>query len=120
MAAERLTKARLAQILSMLVLLTIAFTWRTFNHNVVPEVVCQVNQQCIITLAEQKVDVRAKLVGNALDILKKKAISLQVLSANDVLTENDRTWTIHFDTLPTTIMFTSAHDNTQALVKYTR
>ncbi|MCJ2376600.1 hypothetical protein LNL84_07095 [Vibrio sp. ZSDZ34] len=119
MAAERLTKARLAQILAMLTLLVIAFTWRTFNHNVEPKVECQVNEQCIISISDNKIDVRAEFDGKSFSIPKVKGIRLQPSSTNNVLINNNQKWTIEFNALPVNVVFISDIDNQQKLVSYT-
>jgi hypothetical protein len=119
MAAERLTKARLAQILAMLTLLVIAFTWRTFNHDMEPKVECQVNKQCIISISANKIDVGAKFDGNALSISKVKGLGLQLSSTNNVLINNDQKWTIELNSLPVSVVFISDIDSQQKLVNYT-
>ncbi len=55
MAAQKLTKARLIQILATMILLLVAFFWRTFEHsqrkNVdnEPSLICKINQTCQLT-----------------------------------------------------------------------
>ena len=50
MAAEKLTKARLVQILIIFSVLATAFTWRTFQHEPQKNTgsICQIDQSCII------------------------------------------------------------------------
>ncbi|SON48625.1 hypothetical protein [Vibrio tapetis] len=56
MAAEKLTRARLAQIIVMLLILVAAFTWRTFQHKVYTLSKCSVNK-CEFVFAQKNVSV---------------------------------------------------------------
>lgn len=55
MAAEKLTKARLAQILFMMVVLVIAFTWRSVTHSN-KEVLCDAEQNCTVQIDQLKIE----------------------------------------------------------------
>lgn len=46
MAAEKLTKARLAQILITLLVLISAFLWRTFSHESGTHITCGMEKPC--------------------------------------------------------------------------
>ena len=46
MAAEKLTRARFAQIIIMLTLLIAAFIWRTMTHNEHGNVECELKPSC--------------------------------------------------------------------------
>ena len=46
MAAEKLTRGRFAQIIIMLTLLIVAFTWRTIDHDPTIEIVCTEQSKC--------------------------------------------------------------------------
>ncbi|CAM4154475.1 hypothetical protein [Vibrio neonatus] len=53
MAAEKLTKGRLIQIIVTFSVLIIAFSWRTFTHdqsNVIKKMECNIEESCRITL----------------------------------------------------------------------
>lgn len=50
MAAQRLTKGRLIQIIVMLIILIIAFTWRTILYQS-PSYQCEHQQMCVIPFA---------------------------------------------------------------------
>ncbi|WP_413284441.1 hypothetical protein [Vibrio sp. MA40-2] len=47
MAAEKLTRARLAQILFMMLLLVSAFIWRSVTHSN-HEVLCKIKKNCLV------------------------------------------------------------------------
>jgi len=57
MAAEKLTKHRLAQILITLCLLVIAFFWRTLTYTDTDSVKCVVKPNCSIFVNGQKITV---------------------------------------------------------------
>ncbi|MCL9783271.1 hypothetical protein M9194_17720 [Vibrio sp. S4M6] len=46
MPAQKLTKGRLAQISLMLVVLLVAFFWRTFSYDQVEKLRCNINSSC--------------------------------------------------------------------------
>ena len=57
MAAEKLTKHRLAQILITLTLLVIAFFWRTITYTEVSTVTCKPQPNCSVFVNGQKITV---------------------------------------------------------------
>lgn len=60
MAAQKLTKARLIQILVMLSLLIIAFFWRTATHSQQNKVTCNLQQTCTFNVKGSEFSVVAK------------------------------------------------------------
>lgn len=52
MAAEKLTKARLAQILITLLVLISAFLWRTFSHESGTHITCGMEKPCQFDIEE--------------------------------------------------------------------
>lgn len=56
MPAQKLTRARLIQILLMLTLLLIAFFWRTATHHIQPMISCQKYSECVIHLEQQRLE----------------------------------------------------------------
>jgi len=57
MAAEKLTKHRLAQILLTLILLLVAFFWRTITYQELDYVSCDPAPKCSLFVNEQKITV---------------------------------------------------------------
>ncbi|WP_165309911.1 hypothetical protein [Vibrio ziniensis] len=57
MAAEKLTKHRLAQIVVTLTLLLIAFFWRTITYREVSTVICNPQPNCSVFVNNQKITV---------------------------------------------------------------
>ncbi|PNH93754.1 hypothetical protein [Vibrio diazotrophicus] len=57
MAAEKLTKHRLAQILITLTLLVIAFFWRTITYTEVSTVTCKPQPNCFVFVNNEKITV---------------------------------------------------------------
>ncbi|MGV3000998.1 hypothetical protein [Vibrio sp. E150_018] len=88
MAAEKLTKARLVQILIIFSILVTAFTWRTFQHQPQQntDTVCQINQNCTIKvddielsiLFERETDNSLTILAQPLD--RKNKIKLRELT----------------------------------------
>lgn len=63
MAAEKLTKQRLIQIVFMLAILSIAFVWRTVTYTEVKTVECKGEQQCSVTVSSQKLTITRTALG---------------------------------------------------------
>ncbi|MFV0446897.1 MAG: hypothetical protein ACK5MF_00250 [Vibrio sp.] len=57
MAAEKLTKHRLAQIAVTLIVLLTAFFWRTFTYTEVTTVICNPQPNCSVFVNDQKITV---------------------------------------------------------------
>lgn len=57
MAAEKLTKARLAQILITLLVLISAFLWRTFSHESGTHITCGMEKPCQFDIEGKRVTV---------------------------------------------------------------
>ncbi|HDZ9461962.1 hypothetical protein [Vibrio cholerae] len=57
MAAEKLTKARLAQILITLLVLISAFLWRTFSHESGTLITCGMEKPCQFDIEGERVTV---------------------------------------------------------------
>ncbi|HAS8546858.1 hypothetical protein JKP28_10260 [Vibrio vulnificus] len=54
MPAQKLTKARLAQILIMLTILVVAFIWRSLSYQPLEEIDCSQKERCELTLDNSK------------------------------------------------------------------
>lgn len=95
MAAEKLTKARLVQILIIFSVLATAFTWRTIQHQPQKntDIVCQVAQRCIIKvddielsmLFERKADDSLTITPQVIDSNNKTTLDALTLSSSAIL-----------------------------------
>lgn len=95
MAAEKLTKARLVQILIIFSVLATAFTWRTFQHQPQQntDTTCQIDQTCTIKvddielsmLFERKADDSLMITSQAIDSNNKNKLDALTLSSSATL-----------------------------------
>lgn len=95
MAAEKLTKARLVQILIIFSVLATAFTWRTIQHQPQKntDIVCQVAQSCTIKVDdielsitfERKDDDSLTITTQAIDSNNKTKLDALTLSSSAIL-----------------------------------
>lgn len=95
MAAEKLTKARLVQILIIFSVLATAFTWRTIQHQPQKntDIVCQVAQSCTIKvddielsmLFERKTDDSLTVTPQIIDSNNKTKLDALTLSSSAIL-----------------------------------
>ncbi|MCF7353400.1 hypothetical protein [Vibrio sp. CK2-1] len=95
MAAEKLTKARLVQILIIFSVLATAFTWRTFQHQPQQstDTVCQIDQNCTIKvddielsmLFERETDDSLMILAQPVDSKTKTKLQDLTLSSSAIL-----------------------------------
>ncbi|WCE31305.1 hypothetical protein [Vibrio sp. SCSIO 43137] len=105
MAAEKLTKARLVQILVMMALLISAFTWRTITH-VKEDVACFVPNPCNISVGGQKIAFNPDEImpGNtSYQMVSKDGLNLQIESGEGVVKMTAERTIIHFTSQQVTL-----------------
>lgn len=95
MAAEKLTKARLVQILIIFSVLATAFTWRTFQYQPQQntDTACPIDQTCTIKvddielsmLFERKADDSLTITSQAIDSYSKTKLDALTLSSSAIL-----------------------------------
>lgn len=95
MAAEKLTKARLVQILIIFSVLATAFTWRTFQHQPQQntDTACQIDQTCTLKvddielsmLFERQADDSLTITSQAIDSYSKTKLDVLTLSSSAIL-----------------------------------
>ncbi|CAV18621.1 MULTISPECIES: hypothetical protein [Vibrio] len=70
MAAQKLTKGRLVQIIVMLVILIAAFTWRTVTYDNDETVNCIISKPCQITIDKHNVLISGDNLGYSIETSK--------------------------------------------------
>ena len=116
MAAEKLTRARLVQILIIFSVLATAFTWRTFQHqpHKNTDTVCQINQNCTIKVDDIELSMLfERETDNSLTILAQPFDSktkLQGLTLNSSVTFDNKS---HQLEQQINIKITSSIDNSR-------
>ncbi len=90
MAAQKLTKARLAQILIMLSLLVIAFFWRTFTYETNSTVDCSQKQRCDVTIGTEKVVITKRTDGFSLELKENSSIKIDLNQGGNFLEVDDK------------------------------
>lgn len=116
MAAQKLTKARLAQIIIMMSVLIAAFSYRTVTHDVSNTVDCSVNQQCQLVLGQENIIFLYHSSTKVLNVTKSKLLTFKVLNMDDVLTKSVKQSTIEGVEAPVTITVTSSSGETRQVV----
>ena len=82
MAAEKLTRARFAQIIIMLTLLIAAFIWRTMTHNEHENIECELKPSCTFNVKNSSIS--ASLQGSKL-VVERPSGNWQLISENPQL-----------------------------------
>ncbi|UTZ21751.1 hypothetical protein [Vibrio campbellii] len=89
MAAQKLTKARLAQILIMLSLLIGAFFWRTFTYETNREVDCSQKQLCDVTIGTEKIIINKTSNGFSIESSKTDSLKIDLNQTGDFINIDD-------------------------------
>jgi hypothetical protein len=109
MAAEKLTKGRLAQILFMMAVLIIAFVWRSVTHSN-NEIICTQYEDCTVDINDQKLTFiwQNELAMYHVNIVPSKdELSIQSMNSNATLSYNEVQTTLNIDSLPVRIKVTN-------------
>lgn len=105
MAAEKLTKGRLAQILFMLAILAIAFTWRSVTHSN-NDVLCYVEQDCIIENESMNVSLKWQKQDNNYRISSAQTedkLAIELVNSKAILEVGMDHWLLKIESLPVRI-----------------
>ncbi|MGP8305014.1 hypothetical protein [Vibrio sp. YIC-376] len=78
MPAQKLTKARLAQILIMLSILVVAFFWRTFTHETPNTVDCSQKERCDLTISGEKISINRDSTGISFESPKSSSLKIDL------------------------------------------
>ncbi|PFG56148.1 hypothetical protein ATG66_2474 [Vibrio sp. ES.051] len=92
MPAQKLTKARLAQILIMLSVLIGAFFWRTFTHETINTIDCSQKERCDVTIGEEKITINRDSSGISIETIKSSTLKVDQNQSGEyvVLRETDQ------------------------------
>ncbi|MCG7516944.1 hypothetical protein [Vibrio sp. MMH1-50] len=102
MAAQKLTKARLAQILIMLSLLIGAFFWRTFTYETSKEVDCSQKQRCDVTIGVSKITINKTSKGFSIESPENRSIKIDLNQSGEFINLNDKYRDINWNSISET------------------
>jgi len=92
MAAEKLTRARLAQIIVMLLILVAAFTWRTFQHKAFTFSKCSVNK-CEFVFNAEKITI-IEINGGYLLKGRLDGVDIKFSGTDGQVSNSSNTWQV--------------------------
>ncbi|MDN3679184.1 hypothetical protein QWZ04_02440 [Vibrio tapetis subsp. quintayensis] len=110
MAAEKLTRARLAQIIVMLLILVAAFTWRTFRHKVYTFSKCNVNK-CEFLFNAEKISI-IEIDGGYLLKGQLEDVDIKLSSTDGMVSNSSNRWQVQTDDNNINILLTN-QDNSE-------
>ncbi|MDB1123892.1 hypothetical protein [Vibrio algarum] len=119
MAAEKLTKGRLAQILFMMTILISAFTWRSLTHSN-NDVLCHLEQDCTVKIEAMEITLYWQEEAKAFRITmmpNEDELTLELLNSDAKLYANEGDWLFRIESLPARIKL-SKSDQNQKIVGY--
>jgi hypothetical protein len=90
MPAQKLTKARLAQILIMLSLLIGAFFWRTFTYETSSVVDCSQKQRCDVTIGTEKITINKGSDGFSIESTENGSIKIDLNQSGEFIDLSDK------------------------------
>ncbi|USD61912.1 hypothetical protein J4N45_08140 [Vibrio sp. SCSIO 43140] len=117
MAAQKLTKARLVQIIVMMTVLITAFSYRTMTHSDGKVVNCEANEPCAVSVGEKTITFLYQGDSKVLSVTKSKDLTIDVQNIETVLNESSKESTIHGVNLPAEIKVTDRNGES-VLVQY--
>ncbi len=85
MPAQKLTKARLAQILITLMVLVAVFFWRTFTHETPDRVDCSQKERCNVTIAEVIITINRNTKGILIETPKNSSLKIDLNQSGDYM-----------------------------------
>ncbi|MDV6251055.1 hypothetical protein [Vibrio sp. EA2] len=89
MPAQKLTKARLAQILITLSVLVGAFLWRTFTHETPKSVDCSQKERCDVTISGERITINRDSDGFSIETLKSSSLTIDLDQSEQFINVKD-------------------------------
>ncbi|MBE3667786.1 hypothetical protein BOO24_07515 [Vibrio navarrensis] len=102
MAAQKLTKARLAQILLILTVLVIAFIWRTLKYESLQMLDCSQNRPCELTISQEKLEIKRENDGIRIQLPKNGTLKIDLNQKQYSITRDDESILLSVQTYPVT------------------
>lgn len=90
MAAQKLTKGRLVQIIIMLSLLIVAFTWRTINYKDEKNITCKLGETCEFQINETNLLVTNYSTGITLNTPENLTIKAKIIEGSGNIVQHDK------------------------------
>ncbi|EHK9546941.1 MULTISPECIES: hypothetical protein [Vibrio] len=100
MPAQKLTKARLAQILIMLSVLIGAFFWRTFTHESVNSVDCSQKERCDVTIEGEIITINRDSMGISLETIESSTLKIDLNQSGNFINLNEKHKSVEWDIMP--------------------
>ncbi|WP_434762835.1 hypothetical protein [Vibrio fortis] len=97
MAAQKLTKGRLVQIIVMLSILVAAFTWRTVTYENNETVDCILSAPCEITIDKYNVSVSSDNHGYLIETSESNKIAISHDGKGTLIVKNPSSWLLTTD-----------------------
>lgn len=116
MAAQKLTRARLVQIIIMMSVLIAAFSYRTITHDVTSTVDCSVNKQCKLRVGEENITFLYQSETKVLNVTKSELLTFKVQNMDDVLMKSAKQATIEGVDAPIRITVTASSGESKQVV----
>ena len=102
MPAQKLTKARLAQILIMLSVLIGAFFWRTFTHESVNSVDCSQKERCDVTIEGEIITINRDSMGISLETTESSTLKIDLNQSGQFINVGDKYRDIEWNSISET------------------
>ncbi|MDK9735801.1 hypothetical protein KI655_00685 [Vibrio sp. D404a] len=107
MAAQKLTKDRLVQIIVMLSILLAAFTWRTVTYTDNETVDCILSNPCEITIDKYNVMVSSDNLGYLIETSESNKIAIGYEGNGTLVAKSASSWLLTTDEQTSQITVTS-------------
>ncbi|MFN1550897.1 hypothetical protein [Vibrio natriegens] len=112
MPAQKLTKARLAQILIMLSVLVGAFLWRTFTHETPKSIDCSQKERCELTISGERITINRDSKGISIETLESSTLKIDLDQLGEFINVKDINKNIEWKSIsPSKVIKLSVNQN---------
>lgn len=112
MPAQKLTKARLAQILIMLSVLVGAFLWRTFTHETPKSIDCSQKERCELTISGERITINRDSKGISIETLESSTLKIDLDQSGGFINVKDINQNIEWKSIsPSKVIKLSVNQN---------
>ena len=116
MAAQKLTKGRLVQIIVMLSILLAAFTWRTVTYTNNETVNCILAEPCVITIDKYNVIVSSDSVGYLIETPESNKVDINYVGEGSLVAKSASSWLLKTDEPTSQITVTNTQQDNRISV----
>jgi len=119
MAAQKLTKGRLVQIVLMMVVLIAAFTWRTVTYDDHYSATCKLIDSCEINIDSHNILLSKHKDGFLIETSESTTFAFSVENASEISSLDEQVWLVKTNELDPVIFVTDSQQQMRFTIQVT-